>query len=254
MSEYKQNKTDEEIEADASAIDTSIANMEMEVMMYLRRAVSAIPEELAVPIVSNITMGSSAYINLTQGSSIIITDVSVNKIDADIAKTIGVVMFRKSVKMTNTSVRDFDTKDTTIYGKRRYNRGGGGVSSAKRRKVEEDREEIEDALAGVINDALQNADRTGCEVIVMFFPIRSLNTMTIAASQSRTFKFKHVVYWPSPMRIEDAIVSSTRLSDTDQLEVFCANKDDWTVIPFATTTKLTIQRLRRGQQQIGQLI
>ena len=228
----------------------ALGRMEMEVMMYLRVAAKAIPDGTAIPIVMSVPQGSNAWLNMRQGQRVVVTDVQTNRVIVQIGKTFQASMMRKKTRMNNTSVRDFD--QTEGDNKPSWRHRHKCQKKSKRYRNEDEMEEDE-MLRNIIQDTLEDIPDSDSAVICQFFPLRSTITITIDTAQSATFDFNHVLELCTNMPTEDLVVGATRLSDARQFKVYCADKDNWTLLPYPDITKDTIDSHIRNQKKNGLL-
>jgi hypothetical protein len=149
-----------------------------------------------------------------------------------------------------TSVRDFD--QTEGDNKPSWRHRHKCQKKSKRYRNEDEMEEDE-MLRNIIQDTLEDIPDSDSAVICQFFPLRSTITITIDAAQSATFDFNHVLELCTNMPTEDLVVGATRLSDARQFKVYCADKDNWTLLPYPDITKDTIDSHIRNQKKNGLL-
>lgn len=237
--------------------------MEAEILGIMRVVASTVP--VSIDFRRSVDMDVWANVILYKGYDLIVTQVQKNMLRVQLGRSFTAAMFRKPITLRDTSVLNFNTSKREYGGgKRGWN--DGVRRNAKRKKTESDDENtavimelVRDHLEGREEEDTVTGRTKGETVTARIYPIRSNLTLTIAASQSRTFTFDHVAYWGPNKKgkvisAEDVNVSATRLSDTSQFHVYVPNPDTWTYSPFSKHTKKATAILRKIQSKVGHLL
>lgn len=244
----------------------AVVKMEAEILGIMRVVASVVP--VSVDFRRSVDMDVWANVILYKGYDLIVTRVQKNMLRVRLGRSFTAAMFRKPITLRDTSVLNFNTSSRREYGgaKRGWNGGARHQRPVKRKKTESDDENtaaimeiVRDRLEGREDEGIVTGRTKGASVTARIYPIRSNLTLTIAASQSRTFTFDHVAYWGPTKKgkvisAEDVNVSATRLSDTSQFHVYVPNPDTWTYSPFSKHTKKATEILRKIQSKVGHLL
>lgn len=258
---------EDEDEDGESGHSTAVVKMEAEILGIMRVVASAVP--VSIDFRRSVDMDAWANVILHKGYDLIVTRVQNNMLRVRLGRSFTAAMFRKPILLRDTSVLNFNTSPRRDYGggKREWNGGrGNNHHPFKRKKTESDDENtavimelVRDHLEGREDEGIVTGRTKGASVTARIYPIRSNLTRTIAASQSETFHYDHVVNWePSKkgkvISVEDVNVSATRLSDTSQFHVYVSNPDTWTYSPFSNHTKKATAKFRKIQSKAGHLL
>ena len=271
----QQEADDDDNDKTTNKSNLAIVKLESEILSIMRAVACAVPD--TVLFRQFIDLDFCANIILYKGYDLILNRVKKNILYVKLGKSFIAAMFKKPVKLMDTSILNFNRCNQSQSSRKRPRNDDDDNTSVHRRPSKRlKRTRSFDENAAAIMEMIKDRviDNEGCEeddenviigktkgvvVTARIFPIRSTLTLTIASSQSRTFSFNHIVNWSSTERIkrisaEDVIVSATRLSDTSQFRVYVKDPDIWVYSPLSIQTKKAMDIYRKVQSKTGYLL